>query len=95
MPTRAIPQGSLLPPEAQAGDTAERLPALIQPHHLLPIAHCPDEKSTRVTKKDLKALGCLVEGTQAQGTRGGGLFSFGSRDECQNERENPWDQKLA
>lgn len=31
-------------------------------------------------------MGCLAEETRAKGTRGGGLDSFGSRDECQNEQ---------
>lgn len=82
-------------PEAQARDVAERLPGLIQPSDCCPLLVVlvgrdeVDEKSTRVTKEGFKALHCLVEGTRAQGTRGGGLDSFGSKDECQNEQENP------
>lgn len=78
---------------------AERLPGLIQPTDCCPLLIVlvgrdeVDEKSTRITKKDLKGT---EEGTSLiEGTRGGSLDSFGSRDECQNEQENPWDQKVA
>lgn len=82
-------------PEAQARAVAERLPGLIQPNDCCPLLVVlvgrdeVDEKSTRVTKEGFRALGCLVQGTRAQGTRGGGLDSFSSKDECQSEQENP------
>lgn len=59
-------------PGGRARDIAGRLPGLIQPTDCCPLLVVLvgrdkiDEKSTRITKKDFKALGCLVEGTRAE-----------------------------